>query len=319
MGLSPPLSISANGRAARGTPAAAPRLYPTWSQLLRMTSMVQTFQIEPGSFVLVGVHDGLAAASRILPEGSYTTLRTYEGDRVLRLAQHVRRLEESLPKRAPLDLAFVRESLAAVLERAGFRESRLRLTFAPPRLFVSVEAFAALPEHLYRDGVQCTTVGLRRENPHAKDTRFIPTAAGASAALPAGVEDGLMLGEDGAILEGLSSNFFAVCAGELRTEAERVLPGVTRAIVLELASGLLPLAPAPLLVGRVGEASECFLTSVSRGVLPVVAIDSRVIGHGTPGPITRELMSRFDALVAREAESVAPTIPRKARNLEGRS
>src|SRR5262249_23484336 len=54
---------------------------------------------------------------------------------------------------------------------------------------------------------------LRRDNPHAKDTRFIATAGEAYARLPAGVHEGLLLSEDGDILEGLSSNFFGVAGG----------------------------------------------------------------------------------------------------------
>jgi len=49
---------------------------------------------------------------------------------------------------------------------------------------------------------------------------------------------------------------------------------------------------------------ECFITSVSREVLPVVKIDAHVIGDGRPGPITRALMARFREMVAREAEAL---------------
>jgi branched-chain amino acid aminotransferase len=50
--------------------------------------------------------------------------------------------------------------------------------------------------------------------------------------------------------------------------------------------------------------SECFITSVSRGILPVVRIDSQVIGAGKPGPVTGQLMARVEALVEREAEPI---------------
>lgn len=266
--------------------------------------MVETFELESGTFRLDASHPTMAAASAALPGGSYTTLRTYFGDRVLRLEQHVRRLEESLEPEASLDPAPVRRAIALALERTGYRESRLRLTFAPPRLFVSVEPFEALAESVCLEGVRCATVALNRQNPHAKHTGFIATAAHAYSKLPPAINEGLMLAEDGAILEGLSSNFFAVKGGALFTEDERVLPGVTRAIVLELAGSLLQVQTQAVRADQLGAVTECFLTSVSREVLPVVEIDGRDIGDGQPGPKTRELMRRFAELVEREAVSV---------------
>lgn len=264
--------------------------------------MVETFEFESRRWRRLGSHPSLGAASSTLPEGSYTTLRTYAGDRVLRLEQHVRRLQESLKSKAPLPVADVRAALAQALERTGHRESRLRLTFAPPRLFVSVEPFEPLPETLYREGARCVTVALQRENPHAKHTGFIATAARAYSQLPPGAEEALMLAEDGAILEGLSSNFFALHGGALHTEDERVLHGVTRAIVLEVAEALLPIRKQAVRVEQLGEVSECFLTSVSREILPVVEIDDRLIGDAKPGPNARELIRRFAELVEKEAE-----------------
>src|SRR5262245_29320074 len=135
--------------------------------------MVETFEIESGSFRSIGTCADLTAASHHLPDGSYTTLRTYAKDRVLRLEQHLRRLEESLPAvGARLDDDTVRSALAAILDRTGYSESRLRLTFAPPLLFASVERFEPPPAASYADGVRCVTVDLHRERPGAKHTGF---------------------------------------------------------------------------------------------------------------------------------------------------
>ena len=89
----------------------------------------------------------------------------------------------------------------------------MTLTWAPPRLFAAVEPFTPLPAALYESGVSCLTLPIRRENPHAKDTRFLETAAAAYGSLPPGRHEGLLVAEDGAVLEGLSSNFFAVREG----------------------------------------------------------------------------------------------------------
>ena len=109
---------------------------------------------------------------------------------------------------------------------------------------------------------------------------------------------------DGSVLEGLSSNFFAVRDGVLRTEEGRVLQGVTRALVLEMAEGLLPVDRTAVRMDDLGALAEAFITSVSREVLPLVRIDGKPLGDGRPGSRTRALIAAFTALARREAEPV---------------
>ena len=256
---------------------------------------------------LVGRHASLAAASLALPEGAYTTLRTYGGNGVVRLGQHLARLEESVAlKGTPgrIDPAAVRGAITEALRRSAHPESRVRLTFAPPRLFVAVEAFTPLAPRLYEQGVACVTLELERENPHAKDTRFIATAHDAYSRLPAGVEEGLLVAPDGSILEGLSSNFFAIREGALRTEDARALAGVTRSLAIEVAEALLPLRRVAVQRDELSLVDEAFITSVSRELLPVTSVDGRPVGEGRVGPRTRAILQAFEALVAREREAL---------------
>jgi branched-subunit amino acid aminotransferase/4-amino-4-deoxychorismate lyase len=266
---------------------------------------VATFEWTPGGARCVGRFGSLTEAQGALPAGSYTTLRTYGGRRVLRLEQHRVRLLESLPTPAPqLPMDELVAALRSVLDATAHAESRLRLTLAPPQLFLSVEPFVALPEELREKGASCITVPLHRERPHAKDTRFIDTAARVLAAMPAGTHETLMVDDDDSILEGLSSNFFAISGGELRSERERVLLGVTRSLVLEVAAGLLPVRETAIVRSELPQTTECFITSVSREVLPVTRIDGVPVGDGRPGPLTLEVARRFADLVYREARAL---------------
>jgi branched-subunit amino acid aminotransferase/4-amino-4-deoxychorismate lyase len=113
-----------------------------------------------------------------------------------------------------------------------------------------------------------------------------------------------MIGEDGVVLEGLSSNFFAVAKNTLHTEEARVLIGVTRSLVLEVAQPVLPISTQAITLAELPTASECFITSVSREILPVVQIDDVTIGNAKPGPITQTLMKQFAEMVKREAVTV---------------
>ncbi len=268
---------------------------------------MRTFEIGIADIRPIAETDGLAEASAALPAGAYTSLRTYGGRRLVRLDQHLRRLEESIALQggtARLDPPVVRRGLAAALDATGFPESRLRLTFSPPRVFVSLEPFRPLPAALYEEGAAARMLPICRENPHSKDTHFIGTADRAYRDLPPGIHEGLLVAEDGSILEGLSSNFFVVLGGRLRTEESRVLLGVTRAIVLEIARKRLPIDLIAVRRSDLPAVSEAFLTSVSREILPVVEIDGQGIGGGRPGPETKALREGFAALVERESERV---------------
>src|SRR5690242_10127593 len=101
---------------------------------------VTTFVLRDGRAEPLGSFSDLAAASAMLPAGVYTTLRTYEGDGVLLLDDHIRRLEESAGlqgRPTSIDPALCRAGLAAALRATGYAEARLRITLAPPELFVS--------------------------------------------------------------------------------------------------------------------------------------------------------------------------------------
>jgi branched-chain amino acid aminotransferase len=267
----------------------------------------ELFELVRDEVIHRGTFGSVAEATTGLPEGSYTTLRTYFGHRVFRLADHARRLTESiglLGRSVSLPPARLRAAFAGALRASRHPESRLRIVFAPPRLFVAVERFQPLPEAVYERGIACVTTAVHRENPHSKDSRFIASASATYRSLPEAVHEALMVGPDGSLLEGLSSNFFAVHQGVLRSEGERALLGLTRVVVIEAAEGLVPFSASAVRISELGEVTECFLSSASREVLPAIRIDERTIGDGRPGPITRELRRRVRAVIDREAASV---------------
>src|SRR5512136_2557361 len=110
--------------------------------------MVITYESKGNGVQRIGQAADLTQASMSLPAGSYTTYRTYGRDRVLRLSQHLRRLEESVLKLdspGMLSDAVVPGVLWQILQDTGYTESRFRLTFVPPRLFLSVEPFVPYP------------------------------------------------------------------------------------------------------------------------------------------------------------------------------
>lgn len=277
--------------------------------------MVNVIELQTANGMIqpIGEYLTMTAASAGLPAGAYTTFRTYFGDRVVRLAGHFHRLEESLGllgHAVELGQSAACRAISAARVGAGHAESRFRLTLVagpPARLFVAVEAFTPLPQSDYARGVRCVTIHAERSNPHAKSTDFISTADKTKRLLPGGVNEALMVAEDGTILEGLSSNFFAITARTLHTEEERALAGLTRALVLEVAALTgLGLVRNGIRQVDLPNVEECFITSVSREILPVVEIDEEKIGSGAPGPKTLRLMAAFADLARREAQPILP-------------
>jgi branched-chain amino acid aminotransferase len=254
----------------------------------------------------------LDGVSLTLPEGVYTTLRTYGGNRIVSLSEHLQRLVDSLAlvgRGAPAQPAQVRAGLRQVLAQAGLREARVRITvpFDGPAAFYSLEPFEPYPAEYYSLGVRLGTVALARETPRAKHTRAIGRALAArqAAEAPADAEaphELIRVSPDGELLEGLSSNFFAVRGGVLYTAGAEVLPGITRKIVLSLAAGWLPVDFSPVRLSEAGALAEAFISSASREVMPAVRLNRRPLGAGTPGPVSRKLLARYRAYVADHAE-----------------
>ncbi len=117
--------------------------------------------------------------------------------------------------------------------------------------------------------------------------------------LQAGCIEALMLNHKGEVAECTGDNIFLVRQGRLLTPPADagILEGITRGAVIELAREAgIPVAEIPLTRHNVYIADECFLTGSAAEVVPVVKVDSRTIGDGTPGPVTRDLSKRFHQL-----------------------
>lgn len=256
--------------------------------------------------------DSLADAARHEPDdGIYTIANTFNTTQVLKLDAHLDRLEDSA-RRADIPLRYERASLRAALREvittANYGSVRYRLTVPrdrPDHIIISVEPFAGHPPELYRDGVRCATVPAgKRINPDAKTTGWMHDRETLRAAMPPGTYEGLLLDDAGAILEGLSTNFYAILDGELRTAGSGVLAGIAQQIIFEVAPRQLPVQREPVCLADLPRLSEAFISSSSRGIVPVVQIDDQIIDTGTPGPQTRTLSAAYDEWVAQHLEAL---------------
>lgn len=250
--------------------------------------------------------------SLMLPESVYTTFRTYNSNKVLHLHGHFQRLRDSAKfagKVIPINEDRIRRILRIAINDSDSTECRIRLAITlvdEPMLYVGIEPLLLLPNELYVNGAQAITVrDTHRENPRAKLTNFIKQSRQLRKDLPRGINEALMVNEAGEILEGLSSNYFAIRNGVVYTASSGILEGITRTIVCEEIQKIgADLKLQPVHISEIGSLDETFITSTSRAVLPIVKIDNNVIGDGNPGLVTRLISEKYSQRVMRELDEI---------------
>ncbi|MCA9290262.1 MAG: aminotransferase class IV family protein [Phycisphaerales bacterium] len=271
------------------------------------------FQHAVGLFETIGGRHGrpfraLAHVRRLI--GSATTLR----------------LTETLRER-PLV-----EAIGRAIEHNGLDASRVRVTLtggdlqyprkggddgpADPTILIVAQPATPYPPAMFTDGVRVVEA-MEREAPlnHLaghKTTSYWHRIQALQGAAARGAGEAIWFSITGHLASGCVSNVFLVKDGELHTPVARgeeaegvlpstVLPGITRAAVMELAETMgLTVHRRPIAPEEILPSDEMFLTNASWGVLPVVGVLEHDLGAGTVGPVTQSLRERWLALVDRE-------------------
>ena len=254
------------------------------------------------------LYDGLAL-------GVYSALRTFDHNKFLYLEHHIQRTRDSMKLLGwddTLDEEQLRRGLHEATSQYPLPEARVRFDYLaePPhhlatesRLLIGLMPFSPPPPELYQTGVQADFApDLARKNPLAKTADF----AQARQAYKVGGEiyEYLLLGEQDQILEGTGTNFYGVLDGVLHTAGTGVLAGITRKIVLDLATDLnIPVSLVPIRVAEIPQLSEAALSGSSRALLPVVKIGDQVVGSGRPGPVCQQLLAAYNKFVAQAVKT----------------
>lgn len=262
-----------------------------------------------------------------LGEGVFETFRAY-GGHVFRLTAH---LERAVRGASFLGFELDGSSLAAAvtgtaaanLDSHGGRDSVVRLTATPGRLdpdapfpgvpvggptVVVTSHPLVIDPRIHAEGLTATAVPWSRELPDVKAVSYLAATVAREHARARGADEALLTDPDGHVLEGSSSNVFAVLDGVLVTPptSAGLLAGVTRGVVLEVAAAAgVPVAERPLPLDELVAADEAFLTGTTREVMPLVRVGERAVGDGRPGPVTRSLHDGYRAEVRREAAATS--------------
>lgn len=251
----------------------------------------------------------LEAVLEAVGTGVYEGFRTHEAVRVYLWGAHLLRLEAgraALGLGVPLDLAAVGRWVAQVLDELAKehpnREWKLRLDLAEgdlaalspagvgQRMILQAWPVEDLPQELLRAGVSCALERqLTREQPEIKGTDY--SLLRARHPFPKGNNyESILIGPDGYLLEGVMSGLVLRIGDELRTAEQGVLPSITVSDACGLAQARgLSISREPVHLDELDQVSEAFLASSVRFLVPIVSIDGRTIGDGTPGEFTLEL------------------------------
>ncbi len=250
----------------------------------------------------------------------YETMRTANGI-PLELQRHLRRLEHSgagigLP--LPRTPAQFEDIIRRTHEATGNDESYVRVMVtrgqgpialdprksSEPTVVVIAKPLELPPPELYQRGIRVVIVDVEKAgggiDPGIKTGNYLSNIIALREAIARGGDDAILVTSAGEVAEGATSNVFAVVEGTLCTPHLRsgLLAGITRQVVRELAADIgHPAQETTVHPDALRAASEVFLTSSIRGIMPVTSIDGASVGEGGLGPVTTALRTRYDAYI----------------------
>jgi D-alanine transaminase len=233
-------------------------------------------------------------------DGVYEVIPVY-GGHPFRLAEHLERLGNSLRgirMEPPLDYRAwenifkrlicgdVDQSVYLQVTRGAppKRDHAFPKEPVPPTVFAMCTPIAPIPA----TGVRAITVpDIRWQWCHIKAVTLLANVLLRQEAVDHGAAEAILV-KDGYAIEGSASNLFALVDGVLLTppKTREILPGVTRDLVVELAlANGIKIEERPITEGELKSASEVWVTSSTREVLPVVELDGQKVGYGAPGAL----------------------------------
>lgn len=229
-------------------------------------------------------------------------------------ALHFERLERSLREirmKMPFSPAIFRMKIAELLRLNRLTTGSLYLQVSrgvAPRnhkipgpmrasVVMTVRPLPQVPQDVIDSGVPVVTVpDIRWKRPDIKTVALLPNILAKDDAFHRDAYEAWQVDVDGTVTEGTSTNAWIVKDGGLITHpaASAILNGVTRLALVKIARELeIGLEERPFSVDEAYAADEAFLSSTSAFLVPIVRIDDRQIGEGTPGPVAKALLARY--------------------------
>ena len=240
--------------------------------------------------------------------GVFDYLRTYR-KRPFHLWDHLERLNYSA-KNLGLEIPCNLGEITAIIDRliglnqlqeeAGIKIivtggiSADQFTPQTASLIILVYPLVSYHSSFYTKGIPTITTSLSRNFPTLKTIQYAPAIVTLKVHAKHKAEEAIYLNQNQELLEATTSNFFCFKKDTLYTcNSHEILLGITREIVLTLASAKFPIQLSPITYKELSTIDEAFITSSNKEVMPVTQIDHYRIGTGEVGPRTKELIQSF--------------------------
>ncbi len=245
---------------------------------------------------------------------------------IFKAKEHIERFEQSMAVfggTSAYTSKQIVDAMAQVVKANGFDECYLRpLGYighdsrglklpAQPKMQIAIAAWKwgkYLGNDAMNKGIKCNVSSFRRPDvasslPWAKlSGNYLNSIMARREATLAGVDEAILLDQQGYVAEGSGENIFLVENGELSTpNPNAILPGITRACIFDLARiAGLKVRERDVTRNQLYTADEVFFTGTAAEVTPISLIDGRKIGAGEPGPVTKKLAKLFEQSVRGE-------------------
>lgn len=254
-------------------------------------------------------------------DGIFEGIRFYNG-RVFRLKEHIERLflsARAILLNLPWTVEEVCQYTVDTIKANGLTDGYVRLVITrgegglglnpylceTPSMFIIASTIQLYPTEHYENGLKLITCATRRPtpgslSPQVKSLNYLNNVMAKVECIQAGALEGVMLNEQGYVAECTGDNVFIVKDGVVYTPfvADGALDGITRQVIFDLCEEAgISIVEKTLARYDIFIADEAFLTGTAAEVIPFVGLDSREIGDGKPGEITRKLITAFRALV----------------------
>ena len=237
--------------------------------------------------------------------GIFDFMRTHQGKPFL-MDRYLDRFFKSarlVDLEVPYQREFIREVIRNLLEKNQIYEAGIRMvltggytengyTPSTPNFFILIEKINFPPAENYEQGIKLYLYHHQRELSQIKSINYISPISIRGKIKAANAYDVLYYFND-QVLEVSRSNFFIVRDGKIITPDSNILLGITRASVIEMAKKHYKVEERVITAAELWQADEAFMTGTTKKVLPVNQVGEKIIGNGSPGPITRHLMELY--------------------------
>jgi len=256
-------------------------------------------------------------------DGLFETMRAHAG-RIFRLEQHINRLRQGadiLGIHIPHTDEDLRTAVTEALVGNALSDASVRLAVtrgaglgpvpgeSELTVFIVAREFAPYDEELYQRGMTAITATETRNErsslSQVKSANYLQSILARMEAARNGAHEAILLNTRGYVAEASTSNIFAVKNNTLTTPSldSGVLPGITRAVVIDLAKQAdLDVIERTMPPDDLLAADELFLTNSLMQIMPLTELDGQPIGSGRPGQVTRRMAEAYEELLRRETE-----------------